>query len=292
VTELEIAGRSFAVSNLDKVLWPEAGFTKRDVLEYYREVAPVLLPHLTGRATTLRRFPDGVEAGGWYQLQWPRGAPEWLPRVRGRDFELAVVDDLPSLLWAANLAALELHPLLAKADRPDEPTAVVFDLDPGMPADVIDAAEVALLIRDRLAAAGLESFPKTSGSIGMHVLVPLNSPATFAETKSFARTIARSLPPERVVTTQNRKERAGRVLVDWLQNDASRSTVAPYSLRAVPFPTVSTPLAWDEVAHAVATKRPELLIFLARDALARIDRHGDLFAPVLDLRQSLPRLSR
>ena len=292
MTQLEVGGRSFAVSNLDKILWPEAGFAKRDMFDYYRAVAPVLLPHLEGRATTLRRFPDGVDAGGWYQLQWPRGAPEWLPRVRGRDFELAVVDDLPSLLWAANLAALELHPLLWRANRPGEPTAVVFDLDPGMPADVIDAAEVALLLRTKLAALGLESFPKTSGSVGMHVLVPLNTPASFTDTKSFARSLARSLPPERVVTTQNRKERAGRVLVDWLQNDATRSTVAPYSLRATPFPTVSTPVEWEEVEHAAAEKRPELVMFLPRDVLARVERHGDLFAPVLELRQSLPRLSR
>ncbi len=289
MTTLEVDGRSFAVSNLDKVLWPEARWTKRDLLDYYCDVAPALLPHLVGRATTLRRFPDGVDDGGWYQLQWPRGAPEWLPRTHARGFELAVVGDRASLLWAANLATIEFHPLLSHVDRPEVPTVVVFDLDPGAPAGLLAAADVALLVRDALDASGLASFAKTSGSVGMHVVVPLNADTTFDAAKLFVRAVAESLPRERIVTTQNRAARAGKVLVDWLQNDPTRSTVAPYSLRASAFPTVSTPVEWSEVEHAVATRRPELLTFLARDALDRLERHGDVFAPVLELTQTLPR---
>jgi bifunctional non-homologous end joining protein LigD len=288
VTTLEIDGRSFGVTNLDKPLWPEARFTKRDLLDYYDAVAPALVPHLAGRATTLRRFPDGVDAGGWYQLQWPRGAPAWLPRVRQRGFELAVIDDRASLLWAANLAAIELHPLLAGADRPATPTALVFDLDPGAPADVVDAAAVALCIRERLDTIGLASYPKTSGSLGMHVYVPSSSDVSFDRAKQFVRSVAESLASEGVVTAQSRRARAGKVLVDWLQNDATRSTVAPYSLRATPFPTVSTPVTWEEVERAVHARRPELLTFLARNVLGRLDRVGDLFAPVLDLTQTVP----
>jgi bifunctional non-homologous end joining protein LigD len=251
------------------------------MIDYYRAVAPALLPHLAGRPTTLRRFPDGVDAGGWYQLQWPKGSPAWLPRVRARELELALVEDVDSLLWAANLAAVELHPLPARAERLDEPTAVVFDLDPGEPAELCEACAVALLIRAELHALGLRSFPKTSGALGLHVVVPLNTSATFAAMKAFARALAERLPRDRVVTTQNRALRAGKVLVDWLQNDPARSTVAPYSLRALPYPTVSMPVTWEEVEAGGR-------YFLASDALARLERLGDLHAPVLSLRQRLP----
>ena len=291
--ELELGGRRIRVSNRGKVLWREAGFTKGDVVDYYLAVAPVLLPHLAGRAVTLRRFPDGIEGWSWYQMQWPRGHPDWLPSrpLPGRGLErFCLVDDVASLAWAANLAAIELHPLLARADSPHEPTVLAFDLDPSPPADIVDCCDVALAIRHAL--GGLASFPKTSGSVGLHVYVPLNTPHSFADTKAFARALAERLAAERpdaVTADQRRALRSGKVLVDWLQNDATRSTVAPYSLRAAGWPTVSTPLTWDEVGEARAARRPDLLTFQPADVLARVERLGDLFEPVLAVRQSLPR---
>ena len=291
--ELELGGRRIRVSNREKVLWPRAGFTKGDAVDWYLALAPVLLPHLAGRAVTLRRFPDGIEGWSWYQMQWPRGHPDWLPSrpLPGRGLErFCLIDDEASLAWAANLAAIDLHPLLASVERPDEPTILVFDLDPSPPADLVDCCEVALAIRDAL--TGLASFPKTSGSVGLHVYVPLEAGHAFAETKAFARTLAERLAaewPDRVTAEQRRSARVGKVLVDWLQNDATRSTAAAYSLRAAGWPTVSTPLTWDEVEEAKEARRPELLTFQPADALARIERLGDLFQPVLTVSQSLPR---
>jgi bifunctional non-homologous end joining protein LigD len=296
-SEIEVDGRRFAISNLDKVLWPEAGFTKGQMIDFYRRVAPALLPHLEGRPVTLRRFPDGVEGWSWYQLQWPKGHPSWLPthpvpaRTR-KVWDFCLVNDVPSLLWAANLAAIELHPFLAYGDRPEAATVVVFDLDPGRPADVVDCCDVALWLRDILAGLGLVSFPKTSGSVGLHVYVPLNTAQTFDETKAFARTLAGQLAAvhaSRVTDETKKSSRAGKVLVDWIQNDATRSTVTPYSLRATAWPTVSTPLTWDEVERAAAERRPELLTFEPADVLSRVERFGDLFRPVLEIEQALPR---
>jgi bifunctional non-homologous end joining protein LigD len=285
---------SVTLSKPDKVLWPLAGFTKAALAEYYLAVAPALLPHLAERPVTLRRFPDGVDAPGWYQTNC-RG-PEWLPTSlvpgrRGEVFRMCRLEEPRALAWAAQVGALELHPLLAMADALDRPTALVLDLDPGPPADVLDCCAVALALRDELDALGLASFPKTSGSVGLHVYVPLNTGVSYADTKALARTLAERLAralPERVVATQKRSLRAGRVLVDWLQNEPMRSTVAPYSLRALPFPTVSMPVTWDEVDRAAAAGRPELLTFLPADALSRLDRLGDLFRPVLELEQRLP----
>jgi bifunctional non-homologous end joining protein LigD len=280
------------VSNPDKLLWPEAGFTKADLAAYYGAVADPIVSHLAGRPMTLRRFPDGVHAWGWYQTNC-RSAPEWLATalVRGREgalFEMCLLETPAALAWAANMAAIELHPLLARVPDLARPTAVVFDLDPGPPADVLDCCEIALVLRDRLAELGLESFPKTTGSVGLHVYVPLNTPSTFADTRRFARTLAGSLGDPRVVTIQSRAARAGKVLVDWMQNDPMRSTVAPYSPRAVPWPTVSMPVAWGEVADAVGRGRAELLTFTTESAVERLARHGDLFRPVLELEQRLP----
>lgn len=294
--EIEVEGRRFAVSNLDKVLWPEAGFTKGDMIDYYRRVAPALLPHLGGRPVTLRRFPAGIEGWSWYQLQWPKGHPEWLPTrpVPGRTrrvWDFCLVNDLPSLLWAANLGALELHPLLARGERLDEPSVVVFDLDPGPPADVVDCCDVALTLRDMLADLGLVSLVKTSGSVGLHVYVPLNAAQTFDETKTFARRLAARLASnhgERVTDDTRKSSRAGKILVDWMQNDATRSTVAAYSLRATAWPTVSTPVAWDEIERAAAARSAELLTFEPADVLTRLDRFGDLFRPALETSQTLP----
>jgi bifunctional non-homologous end joining protein LigD len=296
VTALEVEGRRLRVSNPGRVLWPAAGFTKAQMIEYYVAVAPALLPHLAGRPLTLRRFPEGVEAPNWYATQCPPGRPSWLPTVtlagrRGRTHELCVVGDLPSLVWVANLGAIELHPLLARARRPEQPTAVVFDLDPGPPADLISCCRVALRLRDALADLGLTALAKTSGSVGLHVYVPLNTPHTYAETKAFARAVAARLAsehPEEVTEAMRKSTRAGKVFVDWVQNDAARSTVAAYSLRGTGWPTVSTPVTWDEVGRALAVGKPELLTFETAAVLRRLDGVGDLFRPVEELEQALP----
>ena len=295
-TELEIGGRRVALTSLDKVLWPAAGFTKRELVEYYAAIAPVLVPHLAERPLTLGRFPQGVDGRGFAQNEC-RGRPDWVAtaelRLRsGERRRYCVVNDSASLLWVANQNTIELHPYLARRDRPDEPTAVVFDLDPAPPADVIACCQVALLLRDELARARLEASVKTSGAEGLHAYVPLNAVHTYAETKAFARSLAARLAaehPDRIVSTQRRSARGGKVLVDWLQNDPMRSTVAAYSLRATSWPLVSTPVTFEEVEQALASRRPELLTFEPAKVVERVERFGDLFAPVLTLAQSLPR---
>jgi bifunctional non-homologous end joining protein LigD len=290
MTEIEVGGRALRLSSLEKVLWPEAGLTKGWLLAYYRDVAPALLPHIAERPMTLARFPDGVDRYGWYQTNC-RGRPDWVPTRRIRAQEYCVLNDAPSLLWAANMGTVELHPFLARTDV-DAPDVVVFDLDPGPPAGILDCCRVALWLRETLAGQGLASFAKTSGSIGLHVYLPLNSTGTYSETKSFARGVADALAdrhPDAVVATMAKRARVGKVLIDWAQNDAAKSTIAPYSLRATPWPGVSTPLAWDEVEQVAAATRPELRGFSPDEARDRLERLGDLFEPVLTLTQALPR---
>lgn len=280
---LEVDGRELSVSNLDKVLYPATGFRKRDLLAYYRAVAPVLLPHVADRALHLGRWPDGVERPGWFQANC-RG-PAWLRThvvtgKRGQTLRYGVIDDLASLLWVANLGTLELHPFQATIGEPDAPRAMVFDLDPGPGCGLADCARAALAIREALGP--LQSFVKTSGVKGLHVYVPLNGGARFAEVKPFARAIARELAarhPAWLTDKMPRAERANRVFIDCSQNDPNKQTVAPYSLRATWVPLVSAPLAWSEL-DAPKPVTPA-------GALARIARHGDLFAGVLALRQSL-----
>jgi bifunctional non-homologous end joining protein LigD len=292
---IEIEGRRLPLTNLDKVLWPETGTTKAQLIDYYVRIAGVLSPHLQGRPLTVRRFPDGIDGISWHQNEC-RGEPEWFhvfetAGTSGRVLRFCVVDDLASLVWLANQAAIELHPFQWTIHAPRRPTAVVFDLDPGAPADLLDAGRVALLLRERLAELALESYLKTSGSLGLHVHVPLGRPHEAERVKAFARGAAEGLArrhPEHVVAQMRRSERAGRVFVDWLQNDATRQTVAPYSLRGVAWPTVATPVRWDEVEQAVAEGRPELLTFLVDDVLERVDSEGDLFARTLTREQSLP----
>jgi bifunctional non-homologous end joining protein LigD len=272
---LELGGRRVELTTPDRVLWPAAGFTKRDLVDYYLRVAPVLLPHLAGRPLTLGRFPEGVEGRGFAQTEC-RGAPEWLRtepiRLRGGEIRnYCVVEDEAGLAWLANRSVIELHTFMG-LDRPD---AVVFDLDPGEPADVIECAEVALLLRERL---GEGAVVKTSGSVGLHVFAA--TAATYEETRAFARSVAEELEaahPALVASRTARAARAGKVLVDWMQNAPMRSTVAPYSLRATPWPTASTPVSWTEIGRAVTERRPELLTFLAQDVLDRLDAGGDLF---------------
>ena len=293
--ELELDGRTVRLSNLDRVLWPVAGVTKGAVIDYYRRVAPVLVPHLAGRVLTLGRFPEGITGRAWYQTNC-RGNPSWLAThiVVGRGgaaFRMCVVNDLPSLVWVVNQGAFELHPFLSRVDRPADPTAVVFDLDPGEPAGLVESCVVALRLRAALDAIGLSSLVKTSGSVGLHVFVPLNTPAAFEDTKTFARDLAARLAAEHrdeVVDVQRKSARVGRVLIDWLQNDPTRSTVAPYSVRASAWPAVSTPVTWDEVERMASERDPGLMTFGPRDVLDRVDRLGDLFRPVLEARQVLP----
>lgn len=297
--ELTIKGRRLRLSNLDKVLYPSVRFTKADVIDYYLRVAPVLLAHLRDRALTLKRYPEGVEGGHFYQRMcpeerpdWVRTAPVWSER-RQAAVDCCVVDDLPTLVWAANLADLELHTGLSKVSHPERPTAMVFDLDPGTPADIISCGRVALLVRAVLNGLGLEAFAKTSGAKGMQVYVPLNTPrASYDRTKSFAHALAELLErehPERVVSRMSKALRPGKVFVDWSQNDPRKTTVCAYSLRARERPTVSTPVSWEEISLAVRHGSPRQLSFEADAALSRTRRFGDLFAPVLTLRQTLPR---
>jgi bifunctional non-homologous end joining protein LigD len=295
MSTVEIEGRRLGLTNLDKVLWPEAGVTKSRLIEYYVRVAPVLLPHLERRPLTLRRFPDGVDGVSWHQNEC-RGEPDWFrvfetSGVGGRRLRFCLAEDLPSLVWLANQAAIELHPFQWRLNAPRRPTTLVFDLDPGPPAALVAAARVGLLLRDLLAEVGLVAFPKTSGSLGLHLHVPLGRPHDDEGLKAFARAVAETLArrhPEEVVAEMKRERRAGKVFVDWLQNDATRQTVAPYSLRGTPWPVVATPVKWDEIEAAASEDRPELLTFLADDVIERLDARGDLFADVLGLEQDLP----
>jgi bifunctional non-homologous end joining protein LigD len=293
-----VDGRELSLSNLGKVLYPRAGFTKGQVIDYYTRIAPAVLPHLRGRPLTLKRYPNGVEGGHFYEKQCPAHRPPWVRTAAvwsdssGRTIHFCLADDLPTLVWLANLADLELHTSLALAADVAAPTIVAFDLDPGPPATIVECARVALVLREAFDHLGLEAFAKTSGSKGMQVYVPLNTPATYEETKAFAYGLAVVLErrrPDLVVSDMRKALRAGKVLVDWSQNDEHKTTVSVYSLRARERPTVSTPIAWEEVAAVVESGDPEDLVFTTADALARVAEHGDLFAPVAELEQTIPR---
>jgi bifunctional non-homologous end joining protein LigD len=293
VTEqvLDVEGRAVHVSSLDRVLWSETGTTKADLLEYYVSVSPVLLPHLTRHPVTLHRFPEGVAGPHFFQTRTPPH-PSWLPTVTlsyartGKSFETPVIDDLPSLVWAANLSAIELHPFLGRVGALESPTALVLDLDPGAPAGLREAGRVALLLREVLERQGLAAYPKSSGGKGIHLHVPLLS-VTYEQTKGMARQLAAALAathPDLVVDRMAKTLRAGRVLVDWSQNDPGKSTVAPWSVRGYAIPTVAAPLTWHEV-EATANGRP-LLVSIS-DVPRRLDLHGDLFADVAHPRHTL-----
>lgn len=295
-TEIDVAGTKVAVSNLDKVLYPKAGFTKGNVIDYYVRIAHDLLPHLKNRPITLKRYPDGVDGFFFYEKQCPPHRPKWVktatvPRGRGGEIHYCVMNDLPALVWAANLADLELHTFLHRAPAIARPTALAFDLDPGPPADIVRCCQVALWVKSLFDGLGLKSFAKTSGSKGLQVYVPLNTPVTYAQTKAFAHTVARVLEtqfPQAVVSNMAKTLRTGKVLVDWSQNDEHKTTVNVYSLRAKDRPTVSTPVRWEEVETALKKKNPKLLTFESEAVLKRVAAHGDLFAPVLQLKQKLP----
>ncbi len=295
--EVDVEGRRLRLSNLGKVLYPGVGFTKGQVIEYYTRAAPYVLPHLRGRPLTLKRYPNGVEAGHFYEKQRPSHAPEWVRSkaidAGDRTIDFVLCDDLPTLIWLANLADLELHPSLALAEEVDRPTVLAFDLDPGPPATIEQCCVVALLLRATLAQLELECFAKTSGSKGMQVYVPLNTETDYDRTKPFAHGLARLLERREaalVTSVMKKSERTGKVFIDWSQNDRHKTTVGVYSLRARERPTVSAPLRWDEVEQVAHGGDPGELVFESHQVLGRAEELGDLFAGVLELKQSLPDL--
>ena len=298
-TTIRAGSREVDVSNLDKIFYPAAGFTKGDVIDYYRAVAPVLLPHLEGRPITLKRYPNGVEGPFFYEKECPSHRPKWIKtaaitrRQDGKPVNYCVLNDEASLVWAANLADLELHASLAVGRNVERPQTMVFDLDPGAPAGLVECCEVALVLRAMLGSAELEGFAKTSGSKGLQLFVPLHTPTSYEDTKAFAQAFARILEEERpgeVISKPSREERKGKVFVDWSQNDRHKTTVTVYSLRARPRPTVSTPVTWDEVTAAAESGDQDMLVFEHDETLARIEEHGDLFEPVLSMKQRLPKI--
>ncbi|MDQ6838535.1 MAG: non-homologous end-joining DNA ligase [Actinomycetota bacterium] len=289
-TEVTVGGRRLKLSNLDKVLWPVTGFTKGQVIDYYAGVAPALLTHLRRRPVTLRRWPNGVDAKSFYEKNCPSHRPEWVPTITMGEVAYCSVEEEATLVWLANLAAIELHPTLAR-DGGHHPTALVFDLDPGAPADVLTCAQVALILRDILADLGLDSWVKTSGSKGLQLYAPLDGGASYDQTKPWSHALARhveSQHPKLVVTTQEKAVRRGKVLIDWSQNTESKTTVSVYSLRAGERPGVSTPLTWTEVGRALEADDGGLLRFTPDDVRQRLDDHGDLFAAVAEGGQALP----
>jgi bifunctional non-homologous end joining protein LigD len=287
-------GRELKLSNWDKVLFPATGFTKGDLIAYYARIAPAVVPHLRDRPLTLKRYPNGVQAPYFYEKQSPAHRPEWVETARVGAVNYTLCQDRPTLIWLANLADVELHTSLSLAAAPETPTMLVFDLDPGAPAGLVECCEVALVLRGLFRALGLESVAKTSGSKGMQLYVPLNAPAgkvTYVHTKPFARQVAEALEqrlPELVVSRMTKRLRAGKVLVDWSQNDEHKTTVTVYSVRAREQPTVSTPVSWEEVQACHDAGDPELLTFTTDQVLARVDADGDRFAMLLSTRQELP----
>jgi len=294
--ELIVEDRKIQVSNLDKVLYPKVGFTKGQVIEYYIRIAPVLLPHLKDRPLTMKRYPDGVEGEFFYEKNCPSHRPKWVQTAKvwsesnDRMMNYCLAQDLPTLVWAANLADLELHTSLSRKDKIKRPTMMVFDLDPGLPADIVQCCQVGLWLRDLLGKMKLKSFAKTSGSKGLQVYVPLNTAVTYDQTKDLSRALAQHLEGEHgdlVTSNMSKSVRKGKVFVDWSQNDEHKTTICVYSLRAKEEPTVSTPVTWDEVANCLKKKKADLLKFRSDKVITRVEKTGDLFEPVEQLKQKL-----
>lgn len=296
-TVIEVGGKTLKLSNLDKVLYPAVGFTKGQVIDYFVRIAPVLLPHLKDRPLTMKRYPEGVNGMFFYEKNCPKHRPEWVQTAaiysHGREdyMQYCLAQDLPTLVWAANLADLELHTSLSYGDKIVQPTMMVFDLDPGPPANIVQCCQVAFWLKDIFDRLNLQSFAKTSGSKGLQIYVPLNTPVTYNETKGFSHALARLLEQEHrdmVVSDMKKALRVGKIFVDWSQNDEHKTTINVYSLRARERPTVSTPVAWEEVEKCLKKKDADLLVFDSKQVLNRVEKMGDIFAPVLTLKQRLP----
>ena len=296
--ELIVEDRKIQVSNLDKVLYPKVGFTKGQVIDYYIRIAPMLLPHLKDRPLTMKRYPDGVEGEFFYEKNCPTHRPKWVKTARvwsesnNRMMNYCLAQDLPTLVWAANLADLELHTSLARKSNIKRPTMMVFDLDPGAPADIVQCCQVGIWLSDLLLKMKLKSFAKTSGSKGLQVYVPLNSLVTFDQTKDLSRALAQHLETNHddlVTSNMSKAVRKEKVFVDWSQNDEHKTTICVYSLRAKEEPTVATPITWDEVQNCLKKKEAGLLKFRSEKILARVEKLGDLFEPVEKLKQKLPK---
>ena len=299
-TVIEIEGKHLKLSNLDKVLYPAAGFTKGQVIDYYVRIAPVLLTHLQGRPLTMKRYPEGVDGMFFYEKNCPKHRPDWVKTAsvwsggRNAYMQYCLAQDIPTLVWAANLADLELHTSLSRSEKMEQPTMMVFDLDPGPPADIVLCCQVASWLKEIFDRFNLEAFAKTSGSKGLQIYVPLNTPVTYDQTKEFSRALARLLEDEHrdlVVSDMKKSLRTGKVFVDWSQNDEHKTTINVYSLRAKERPTVSAPVTWEEVDKCLKKKDPKLLVFESHQVLERVQKMGDLFAPVQTLKQKLPDIS-
>jgi bifunctional non-homologous end joining protein LigD len=295
--DVRVEDRTLRLTNLDKVYWPEVGFTKGQMIDYYSRIAPVLLPHLRERPLTLKRYPEGVDGEMFYEKNCPKHRPDWMHTAKvwsdGNDryMHYCVVDDLPSLVWVAQLGTIELHTSLSLGPRLPEPRAMVFDLDPGPPATIVECCQVAIWLREWFLERGLQSFAKTSGNKGLQVYVPINGDVDYDLTKHVSRGLAQKLErdhPRQVVSLQRKTLREGKVLIDWSQNDEYKTTINVYSLRARARPTASTPVRWDEVEACLEAGDPGLLVFDSAAVLERVEEHGDLFAPLLTLNQRLP----
>ena len=299
-TIVEVEGRKLKLTNLDKILYPATGFTKGQVVDYYARIAPVLVPHLAGRPLTMKRYPGGVNDEFFFEKNAPKHRPDWVKTTpvwsdgNRRTMDYLLANDLPTLVWIANLASIELHPSLSLGTDLETPTSIVFDLDPGPPANIVQCCQVGLWVRDIFEHFGLQAFAKTSGSKGLQIYAPLNTKTNYEQTKSFAHAVARLLEQEHsdlVVSDMKKAVRTNKVFVDWSQNDQHKTTISVYSLRAREHPTVSTPVTWDEVEQSLKKRGAARLVFEAPDVLARVKKMGDLFQPVLKLKQKLPQLA-
>jgi bifunctional non-homologous end joining protein LigD len=296
---IDIEGKQLKLTNLDKVFYPATGFTKGQVIDYYARIAPVLIPHLKNHPLTLKRYPNGVNEPPFFEKNATKYRPDWVKTVpiwsegNHRDVNYILCNDLPTLIWVENLASIELHPSLAVAQDILCPKSIVFDLDPGPPANIVQCCQVAIWLRAIFEHFKLESFPKTSGSKGMQIYIPLNTKTSYDETKPLAHALARLLEnehPDLIVSDMKKAIRTNKVFVDWSQNDEHKTTVSVYALRARERPTVSTPITWDEVEHCLKKKDLSVLVFETHQTLARVEKMGDLFAPLLEMKQKLPKL--
>jgi bifunctional non-homologous end joining protein LigD len=298
-TFVEIAERRLSLSNLEKDLYPSYGFTKARILEYYRAIAPFMLPHLKDRALTLKRYPEGVENDFFFEKRCPSHRPAWvktaeIPQDHGELIRFCMVNDLETLIWVENLASLELHVPLARAVSSRTPDSMVFDLDPGEPANILDCARVAMILRDLLSGMGLISYVKTSGQKGLHVFVPLNRKDTiFGDTKTFSKAVAEIMQkhyPDLVTSKMAKQERIGKVFINWSQNDSSKTMICVYSLRAREKPYVSFPLEWEELESLTGLGDPKKFQITHSEAVRRAEEKGDLFRDLLVIEQKLPHL--